>query len=63
MSVDYKSYARCFINGEYAEDTERGFPLKNPANGKVVVEKVQEAGPKGGCAIFGFSLHLQEQSR
>ncbi|KAK9897852.1 aldehyde dehydrogenase [Cystobasidium minutum MCA 4210] len=46
MSVDYKSYARCFINGEYAEDTERGFPLKNPANGKVVVEKVQEAGPK-----------------
>jgi hypothetical protein len=47
MAIDYKSFARCFINGEYVESTERGFPLTNPANGKVVVEKVQEAGPQG----------------
>lgn len=53
MTIDYKNYARCFINGEYVNDTETGFTLKNPANGQVVVEKVQEAGAKGGfCSIF-----------
>lgn len=52
MSVDYKSYARCFINGQYVEETERGFTLSNPANGKVVLEKVQEAGPKGESHLF-----------
>lgn len=49
MVVDYKAYARCFVNGEFVESTERGFSLHNPADGKVAVDKVQEAGPKGAC--------------
>lgn len=58
MSVDYKSSARCFINGQYVEETERGFTLSNPANGKVVLEKVQEAGPKGKRRSLGSNQLL-----